>query len=51
MSPLSRRAAIGHAAVILCAAVLAASRGGSADAAPRQAEQDRTRGRDLVLTR
>ena len=49
MNLLSRRAALGYVTVFLCAAVLAASWGLAGLAAPRQTDQDQTRGRDLVF--
>ena len=49
MSPLPRRITVGHVAMVLRVAVLAASWGVSGQAAPPQTEQDQPRGRDLVF--
>ena len=49
MSRRSRRTVIGYAAVVACVAVLAATLAAAGRSALRQAEQDRTRGRDLVF--
>ena len=49
MNSTSRRTALRCAAAIVFATVLAGSSGASGGPAPRQAAQDRTRGRDLVF--